>query len=84
MHHGTTTLFAALNVLNGEVTAQCRPRHRHQEFLDFLRAIDKAVPPELDVHCIADTYASHKHPKVRAWLGQPPRRHRLLSATSRS
>jgi putative transposase len=68
VRHGTTTLFAALNVLNGQVIAQCRPRHRHQEFLEFLRAIDKAVPAQLDVHCIADHYASHKHPKVRAWL----------------
>lgn len=75
VRHGTTTLFAALNVLNGQVIAQCRPRHRHQEFLDFLRAIDKAVPPGLDVHCIADNYASHKHPKVRAWLAQRPRWH---------
>lgn len=75
VRHGTTTLFAALNVLNGQVLAQCRPRHRHQEFLDFLRAIDKAVPTTLDVHCIADNYASHKHPKVRAWLAQRPRWH---------
>jgi putative transposase len=75
VRHGTTTLFAALNVLNGQVIAQCRPRHRHQEFLDFLRTIDKAVPQELDVHCIADNYASHKHPKVRAWLAQRPRWH---------
>ena len=70
VRHGTTTLFAALNVMNGQVLAQCRPRHRHQEFLAFLRSIDKAVPPELDVHCIADNYASHKHPKVRAWLAE--------------
>ena len=75
VRHGTTTLFAALNVMNGRVLAQCRQRHRHQEFLDFLRAIDKAVPQELDVHCIADNYASHKHPKVRAWLAQRPRWH---------
>jgi putative transposase len=75
VRHGTTTLFAALNVLNGQVIAQCRPRHRHQEFLDFLRVIDKAVPLQLDVHCIADNYASHKHPKVRAWLAQRPRWH---------
>lgn len=73
--HGTTTLFAALNVLNGQVIAQCRPRHRHQEFLNFLRAIDKAVPSDLEVHCIADNYASHKHPKVRGWLAQRPRWH---------
>lgn len=75
VRHGTTTLFAALNVMNGQVIAQCRPRHRHQEFLAFLRAIDKAVPDELDIHCIADNYASHKHPKVRAWLAERPRWH---------
>jgi putative transposase len=75
VRHGTTTLFAALNVLNGQVLAQCRARHRHQEFLGFLRSIDKAVPPDMDVHCIADNYASHKHPKVRAWLAERPRWH---------
>jgi putative transposase len=75
VRHGTTTLFAALNVLTGQVIAQCRPRHRHQEFLDFLRTIDKSVPPKLDVHCIVDNYCSHKHPKVRAWLAQRPRWH---------
>jgi len=58
--------------MSGQVLAQCRPRHRHQEFLAFLRSIDKAVPAELDVHCIADNYASHKHPKVRAWLAERP------------
>lgn len=75
VRHGTTTLFAALNVLSGEVLATCKPRHRHQEFLSFLREIDKAVPQQLDVHCIVDNYASHKHPKVRAWLAQRPRWH---------
>ncbi|WP_436306673.1 IS630 family transposase [Variovorax sp. LjRoot290] len=75
VRHGTTTLFAALNVMSGQVLAQCRPRHRHQEFLAFLRSIDKAVPAELDVHCIVDNYASHKHPKVRAWLAERPRWH---------
>ncbi|WP_428421182.1 IS630 family transposase [Methylibium sp.] len=75
VRHGTTTLFAALDVMSGQVLAQCRPRHRHQEFLAFLRAIDKAAPTELDVHCIADNYASHKHPKVRAWLAERPRWH---------
>lgn len=73
--HGTTTLFAALNVLNGEVIARCKPRHRHQEFLSFLREIDKAVPAELDIHCIADNYATHSHPKVKAWLAVRPRWH---------
>jgi putative transposase len=73
--HGTTTLFAALNVLNGAVLASCKPRHRHQEFLAFLREIDKAVPVELDVHCIVDNYATHSHPKVKAWLASRPRWH---------
>ena len=75
VRHGTTTLFAALNVLDGAVLASCKPRHRHQEFLSFLREIDKAVPQDLDVHCVVDNYASHKHPKVRAWLAQRPRWH---------
>jgi len=75
VRHGTTTLFAALNVLNGTILAECKPRHRHQEFLAFLRSIDKAVPAELDVHCIVDNYASHKHPKVKAWLAHRPRWH---------
>src|SRR5688572_9634891 len=73
--HGTTTLFAALNVLNGSVLAACKPRHRHQEFLAFLRAIDKAVPRELDIHCIADNYATHNHPKIKAWFAARPRCH---------
>jgi putative transposase len=73
VRHGTTTLFAALNVLNGAVLATCKPRHRHQEFLSFLREIDQAVPAELDVHCIVDNYGSHKHPKVKAWLAARPR-----------
>jgi putative transposase len=73
--HGTTTLFAALNVLNGAVLATCKPRHRHQEFLSFLREIDKAVPAELDIHCVCDNYATHKHPKIKAWLADRPRWH---------
>lgn len=73
--HGTTTLFAALNVLNGQVLATCKPRHRHQEFLSFLREIDKAVPAQLDVHCIVDNYATHSHAKVKAWLMSRPRWH---------
>lgn len=81
VRHGTTTLFAALNVLNGAVLAECKPRHRHQEFLAFLRSIDKAVPVGLDVHCIVDNYASHKHPKVKAWLAARPRWHMHFIAT---
>lgn len=73
--HGTTTLFAALNVANGEVLTQCQPRHRHQEFLAFLRRVDRSVPAALDVHLILDNYATHKHPKVRAWLAARPRYH---------
>ncbi len=73
IRHGTTTLFAALDVATGEVLAQCRPRHRHQEFLAFLRHIDRSVPESLDVHLVVDNYATHKHAKVRAWLARRPR-----------
>ena len=59
--HGTTTLFAALDVATGEVLTQCRPRHRHQEFLGFLRQIEKSVPEDLDVHLIVDNDCTHKH-----------------------
>lgn len=75
IRHGTTTLFAALDVATGEVIAQCKPRHRHQEFLSFLRQIEKSVPDELDVHLIVDNYCTHKHAKVRAWLAQRERFH---------
>ena len=61
IRHGTTTLFAALDVATGAVIAECKPRHRHQEFLSFLRRIDKEVPRELDVHLIVDNYCTHKH-----------------------
>lgn len=71
--HGTTTLFAALNVLNGAVLASCKPRHRHQEYLSFLREIERAVPAALEIYCIADNYATHNHPKVKAWLAAHPR-----------
>ena len=73
--HGTTTLFAALNIVSGEVIAQCKPRHRHQEFLSFLRHLDRNIPDELDVHLIIDNYATHKHIKVRSWLANRPRYH---------
>jgi len=75
IRHGTTTLFAALDVATGSVIAECKPRHRHQEFLSFLRRIDKEVPPELDVHLIVDNYCTHKHAKVRSCLAQRPRFH---------
>jgi len=75
IRHGTTTLFAALNVLDGEVLASCKTRHRHQEFLSFLREIEAAVPSELDIHMVVDNYATHKHPKVKAWMAARPRWH---------
>jgi len=75
VRHGTTTLFAALDVATGEIMAQCQHRHRHQEFLRFLRHIDANVPDGLDVHLVLDNYATHKHPKVRAWLAQRPHFH---------
>jgi putative transposase len=75
VRHGTTTLFASLNVLNGAVLATCKPRHRHQAFLSLLREIDKAVPAALDVHCVVDNYSSHKHPKVKTWLAAKARWH---------
>jgi putative transposase len=79
--HGTTTLFAALDVANGQVLTQCRARHRHQEFLGFLKRIDAAVPAGLDVHLVIDNYATHKHPKVRHWLAARPRYHLHFTPT---
>ena len=73
VRHGTTTLFAALDVATGAVFTECKPRHRHQEFLAFLRRLDECIPAELDVHLIVDNYATHKHSKVRTWLAQRPR-----------
>ena len=75
VRHGTTTLFAALDVQSGKVITQCKPRHRHQEFLSFLQHLDRNVPPALDLHLIIDNYATHKHPSVRAWLAAHPRYH---------
>ncbi|MEK6212424.1 MAG: IS630 family transposase [Pseudomonadota bacterium] len=71
--HGTTTLFAALNVLDGKVLGRCMQRHRHQEFLRFLNAIEAEVPAGKLIHVILDNYGTHKHPKVRAWLTRHPR-----------
>ena len=75
VRHGTTTLFAALDISTGEVLAQCKRRHRHQEFLSFLEHIEASVPEQLDVHLVLDNYATHKHPAVRAWLAARPRYH---------
>src|ERR1019366_6962065 len=82
--HGTTTLFAALDVATGRVIGQCMQRHRHQEWLSFLRRIDAETPKHLDVHLIADNYATHKHAKVRAWLKRHPRFHMHFTPTSAS
>jgi len=82
--NGTTTLFAALDVATGRVIGQCMKRHRHQEWLKFLRMIDRNTPLRLDVHLIADNYATHKHPKVKAWLKRHPRFHMHFTPTSAS
>ena len=82
--HGTTTLFAALNVLTGVVIGECLPRHRHQEFLKFLRRVEKETPQGLDIHMILDNYATHKHPDVNAWLVKHPRIHLHFIPTSSS
>jgi transposase len=66
--NGTTTLFAALNVLDGSVIGQCMQRHRHQEFIRFLNRIERDVPAGKLIHVVLDNYATHKHPKVQAWL----------------
>ncbi len=73
--HGTTTLFAALDIANGDVIAQCKPRHRHQEYLGFLKHVEENVPRKLDIHLVVDNYATHKHPKVKRWLALHERWH---------
>jgi transposase len=71
--NGTTTLFAALNVLDGTVLGRCMDKHRHQEFIKFLNAVERAAPVGKGIHAILDNYATHKHPKVRKWLANHPR-----------
>lgn len=82
--NGTTTLFAAISVFDGLVISQCQPKHRHQEWLKFLKTIDANTPPELDLHLIVDNYATHKHPKVLGWLAKHPRFHMHFTPTSSS
>jgi len=82
--HGTTTLFAALNVAEGIVIDACMSRHRHQEWIKFLKHIDAATDPEAELHLVADNYATHKHPKVRRWLTRHPRFHMHFTPTSSS
>lgn len=82
--HGTTTLFAALDVRTGSVLHECMPRHRHQEFLRFLRKMEKSVPAELDIHVILDNYGTHKHEKVQRWLDRHRHVHFHFVPTSAS
>jgi transposase len=82
--HGTTTLFTALDVLDGRVIGQCMARHRHQEFIRFLNKINRETPAGQELHLIVDNYATHKHPKVQAWLGRHKRFHFHFTPTSAS
>src|SRR5712691_4696329 len=82
--NGTTTLFAALSMLDGKVIGDCMPRHRHQEFIRFLKKIDVETPAELALHVIVDNYATHKHPRVTSWLWRHPRFHLHFIPTSSS
>ena len=82
--HGTTSLFAALDIATGKVIGRCHPRHRHQEFLRFLQQIDETVPANLEVHLVLDNYGTHKAPKVAAWFKRRPRYHLHFTPTSGS
>ena len=81
--NGTTTLFAALDVLTGQVIGSCLPRHRHEEFIKFLTKIDRETPKGLDIHMILDNYGTHKHADVKAWLAKHPRFHLHFTPTAR-
>ena len=82
--NGTTTLFAAMSVLDGTLITQCQARHRHQEWIKFLNTIDRETVPEMDLHLIVDNYATHKHSKVQKWLAKHPRFHIHFIPTSSS
>jgi len=84
VRHGTTTLFAALNVLDGTVIGSCFDRHRHEEFLRFLRQVDRETPEGMDLHLIVDNYSTHKHPKVQRWIQRHGRFHLHFIPTSSS
>jgi transposase len=84
MRHGTTTLFAALNMLDGTVIGDCMPRHRHQEFVRFLQLINVKTPADIALHLIVDNYGTHKHPRVQSWLKRHPRFHLHFIPTSSS
>jgi transposase len=82
--HGTTTLFAALDVVEARLIGKCMARHRHQEWIKFLKMVDQQTPAELDLHLIVDNYATHKHPAVKSWLKRHPRFHLHFTPTSSS
>ena len=82
--HGTTTLFAALNILDGSVIGSCLPRHRHSEFIKFLERIEVSTPRRREIHVILDNYGTHKHPLVKQWFSQHPRYHLHFTPTSAS
>lgn len=82
--NGTTSLFAAMNVLDGTIISQCQSRHRHQEWLKFMKLIKSQVPGDMPIHLICDNYATHKHPKVKAWAKRNPRFHFHFTPTSAS
>ena len=82
--HGTTTLFAALDIATGKVIGELHRRHRSSEFLKFLRTIDASVPPELDIHLVMDNYGTHKTPTIKAWFARHPRYHLHFTPTSAS
>ncbi|MGA9335055.1 MAG: IS630 family transposase [Rudaea sp.] len=82
--NGTTTLFAALNILDGQVIGHCQPRHTHVEWLKFLKKVDRNTPKDKQLHLIVDNYATHKHPQVKAWLAKHPRFHIHFTPTSAS
>lgn len=84
LRHGTTTLFAALNVLDGTVIGSCFDRHRHEEFLKFIRQVDRDTPAGMDLHLIVDNYSTHKHPKVKRWIQRHKRFHLHFIPTSSS
>ena len=82
--NGTMTLFAAIELAQGKIIAECLPKHRHQEWIKFLKRIDAETPADLDLHLIVDNYATHKHPNVLKWLTRHPRFHIHFTPTSSS
>ena len=84
VRHDTTSLFAALDIVTGKVIGQCHRQHRHQEFLSFLKRIDREVPAEMEIHLVMDNHATHKTPKVTEWFKKRPRYHLHFTPTSAS